>query len=530
MKQSSKNRILLVAIVALTIIIGVMTFAVIVSNKKINKKNDGSTSINIDSTTTEDNEGSSQEEMEVTTEKETESKKDADIFATITCNNSWESEGKISGQFDLSISNKTKEDKNNWKIEINVSKDIKLENVWNANLDVDDGKITITPVDYNNTLTANSTLKDIGFILVLPSDKDIEMVSKNIKLYINDEEYIAENVTEAETEVEDTAATTQQPDSNTTEAGSDIGNSAGKPFAEHGKLSVKGVDLCDEHGNPYQLKGISTHGIAWFPDYVNEDALKTLRDDWGANLFRIAMYTDESGGYCSGGNKDNLKALVDKGVTAATNLDMYVIIDWHILHDLSPKVYEDEAKAFFEEMSSKYKDYDNVIYEICNEPNGNTTWSDVKSYAEEIIPIIKANNEDAVIIVGTPTWSQDVDIAAKDPIKGYDNIMYALHFYAATHTDGIRNKVTTARDAGIPVFISEFSICDASGNGAIDYGQAEKWFDLINDNNLSYAAWSLSNKNETSALIKSSCTKKSGWNEDELSDAGNWIRNKILGD
>lgn len=187
MKQSSKNRILLVAIVALTIIIGVMTFAVIVSNKKINKKNDGSTSINIDSTTTEDNEGSSQEEMEVTTEKETESKKDADIFATITCNNSWESEGKISGQFDLSISNKTKEDKNNWKIEINVSKDIKLENVWNANLDVDDGKITITPVDYNNTLTANSTLKDIGFILVLPSDKDIEMVSKNIKLYINDE-------------------------------------------------------------------------------------------------------------------------------------------------------------------------------------------------------------------------------------------------------------------------------------------------------------------------------------------------------
>lgn len=242
------------------------------------------------------------------------------------------------------------------------------------------------------------------------------------------------------------------------------------------------------------------------------------------------MYTDESGGYCSGGNKDNLKALVDKGVTAATNLDMYVIIDWHILHDLSPKVYEDEAKAFFEEMSSKYKDYDNVIYEICNEPNGITTWSDVKSYAEEIIPIIKANNEDAVIIVGTPTWSQDVDIAAKDPIKGYDNIMYALHFYAATHTDGIRNKVTTARDAGIPVFISEFSICDASGNGAIDYGQAEKWFDLINDNNLSYAAWSLSNKNETSALIKSSCTKKSGWNEDELSDAGNWIRNKILGD
>lgn len=114
-------------------------------------------------------------------------------------------------------------------------------------------------------------------------------------------------------------------------------------------------------------------------------------------------------------------------------------------------------------MSSLYKDYDNVIYEICNEPNGGTTWADVKSYAEEVIPIIRKNTKDALIIVGTPTWSQDVDIAAEDPVTGYDNIMYAVHFYAATHTDNIRNKVTTALSKGLPIFVSEFSICDASG-------------------------------------------------------------------
>ena len=186
-----------------------------------------------------------------------------------------------------------------------------------------------------------------------------------------------------------------------------------------------GTDIVDKNGDKYQLKGVSTHGIAWFPEYVNQDAFQSLRDDMGANLIRIAMYSGENNGYCTGGDQKQLKELVKTGVDAATNLGMYVIIDWHVLGDQNPQTYKEEAKAFFEEMSSLYKDYDNVIYEICNEPNGGTTWADVKSYAEEVIPIIRKNTKDALIIVGTPTWSQDVDIAAEDPVTGYDNIMYA---------------------------------------------------------------------------------------------------------
>ena len=201
-----------------------------------------------------------------------------------------------------------------------------------------------------------------------------------------------------------------------------------------------------------------------------------------------------------------------------------------IMLQMTNKSLEEEAKAFFEEMSSLYKDYDNVIYEICNEPNGGTTWADVKSYAEEVIPIIRKNTKDALIIVGTPTWSQDVDIAAEDPVTGYDNIMYAVHFYAATHTDNIRNKVTTALSKGLPIFVSEFSICDASGNGAIDYDQAAKWFDLIDSNNLSYAAWNLSNKAETSSLIDSSCTKTSGWTDEDYSETGKWLKKQMHGE
>ena len=107
--------------------------------------------------------------------------------------------------------------------------------------------------------------------------------------------------------------------------------------------------------------------------------------------------------------------------------------------------------------------------------------------------------------------------------------MYALHFYAATHTDNIRNKVTYALDKGLPIFVSEFSICDASGNGANDYNQAEKWFELINNQKLSYCSWSLCNKAETSALISSGCSKTSGWSEDDLSETGKWIRSQIKG-
>ena len=274
---------------------------------------------------------------------------------------------------------------------------------------------------------------------------------------------------------------------------------------------------------------MSTHGLAWFPEYINKEAFKSLRDDWGANAVRLALYTEEYGGYCSNGSKSQLKEKIQEGVRAATDLGMYVIIDWHVLSDQNPNKHKNDAITFFREMAEKYKNQSNVLYEICNEPNGGTQWSSVKSYAETIIPVIKANDKDALIIVGTPNWSQDVDIASQDPITGYDNIMYAVHFYAATHKDDLRNKVKTALDNGLPVFVSEFSLCDASGNGGIDYDSSDEWFKLINENNLSYSSWSLCNKNETSALIKSDSTATGSLSDGDLSDTGKYVRDRIMG-
>ena len=322
-----------------------------------------------------------------------------------------------------------------------------------------------------------------------------------------------ENVTESTSENEaDTSQTTVAPPVAET----------GTPVENHGELAVRGTSLVDEHGNPYQLQGVSTHGIGWFPDYVNKAGFQTMRDEWGINCVRLAMYTWEYNGYCSGGNQAQLKQLVNDGVSYATELGLYVIIDWHVLQDLDPNNNTQAAIAFFDEMSERYADYDNVIYEICNEPNGGVSWASIKQYAMQVIPVIKANNPDAVIIVGTPNWSQDVDIASNDPITGYTNIMYAIHFYAETHRDSLRQKMQTAINNGLPIFCSEFGICDASGNGTINTTEANNWIAAMDANNISYCIWNLSNKAESSSLIQSGCNLTSGWSESDLSESGRW--------
>lgn len=292
------------------------------------------------------------------------------------------------------------------------------------------------------------------------------------------------------------------------------------------QLQVIGTQLCDSNGNPILLRGLSTHGLAWYPDYVNEAAFKEFHEEWGVDVIRLAMYTDEYG-YCTGNDKEWLKSLVKKGVEYAIKNNLYVIIDWHTLRDNNPNTYVIEAMDFFREMSKLYADYDNVIYEICNEPNGDTNWTDIKNYAENIIPVIRANDPDALILVGTPRWCQSVKDAAADPITGYDNIMYTLHFYAATHTEWLRNDMVSAINSGLPIFVSEYGICDASGSGNIDEYQANEWIRMLNQYGVSHVAWNISNKNETSAIIGYWCNKTSGWKEEDLSTSGKWMYNML---
>ena len=267
-----------------------------------------------------------------------------------------------------------------------------------------------------------------------------------------------------------------------------------KGVSDYGALQVSGTHLVSGRtGEQVMLRGVSTHGINWdvgYP-YISKEAFQTLRDQYAVNIVRLAMYTTEYYGYCDKAGaadsqstvQDTLKQRIDTGVRAATELGMYVIIDWHVLNDQNPKRYQEQAKTFFKEMSEKYAGQENVLYEICNEPNGGTSWDDIRSYAQEIIPLIRANDPDAVVIVGTPTWSQDVDIAADKPLE-YNNVLYAFHFYAATHRESYREKVKTAIAKGLPVFVSEFGVSEASGNGNMDTNEAGQWLDLLDANGI----------------------------------------------
>ena len=472
-------------------------------------------------------------------------KKSVSFYAEICHDSTWEASGKTCATENINIYNKTSSVVSGWKLDVIYKGKPAIEDIWNGEKKINEYTVSITPADYNQDIPAGGSV-NVGYNI---ASDDLTVV--DYILYIDGKEYRGSENLSADTsgatsnsvdaepkdgkmdKVETTDKTDKTLDVTGGVAESDTKKTAedGTPFDNHGQLSVKGTDIVDESGSKYQLKGVSTHGITWFPDYVNKDAFQSIRDDWDANLVRLAMYTDtgDSNGYCSGGDKDSIRGLVDAGVTAATELGMYVIIDWHILNDNNPNSHIDDAKEFFDDVSAKYSSNHNVIYEICNEPNGGTSWADIKSYAEIIIPVIRKNDKNAIIIVGTPNWSQDVDIVSEDPITGYDNIMYAVHFYAATHKDDLRNKVKTAISNGLPVFVSEFSLCDASGNGGIDYDSSDEWFDLINDNNLSYASWSLCNKNETSALIKPDSTATSTITIDDLSDTGKYVRDKILG-
>lgn len=463
--------------------------------------------------------------------------------------NSWEGNGRFYAQYDLVIDNKETVKISDWTFKLNTISGTTLEQSWNCTVDTSDSQWSVVPVEFNKIIESQAQMNSVGFIISSASKEKLTKYTLDFKLesgveivLANDGKAYKAGEEIADSSAESTAAQTEDTnpsDENTAQpGGSDSGNDSGNnsdtgsnagivTTVPTGRLQVSGTKLTDESGNIIQLRGVSTHGISWFPDYVNYDAFATLRDDWGANVVRIAMYPEEYNGYLSGGDKAALKQIIDNGVNYATELGMYVIIDWHVLN-YAPSRHTQEACDFFAEMASKYSGHDNVIYEICNEPVGADWNSDIKPYAETVIGTIRKYDDNALVLVGTNTWSQDVDSVVGNTLDD-GNVMYVAHFYAGTHKENIRNKISTALNAGVPVFISECSICDASGNGGIDYASASEWLDFMNSNQLSFIAWSLSNKAETSALISSGCSAKSGWSDGDLSETGRWFKSAISG-
>ncbi|GGM03941.1 hypothetical protein GCM10007977_001600 [Dactylosporangium sucinum] len=294
-------------------------------------------------------------------------------------------------------------------------------------------------------------------------------------------------------------------------------------------MRVCGTKLCNQFGTPIQLRGMSTHGIQWYSQCVTHASVAALASDWHADVLRISMYVQEDG-YET--DPRRFTDLVTRYVDLASAAGMYAIVDWHMLTPGDPNRNLSKAKAFFTEVASRYAGKPNVLYEVANEPNG-VSWPAIKSYHEQIIPVIRAKDPQAVVLLGTRAWSSlgvsdgasESEIIAS-PVSA-SNIMYTFHFYAASHGANYLTALSRAADR-IPVFVTEFGTQTASGDGGNDFSTSQRYIDLMADKKISWTNWNYSDDHRSGAVFKpGTCGAGRFTDSASLKPAGAWIRERI---
>jgi endoglucanase len=286
----------------------------------------------------------------------------------------------------------------------------------------------------------------------------------------------------------------------------------GQPVIEHGQLLVKETHIVDKHGKIIALQGVCYGWTNWWPRFYNKESVKWLAEDWKCTVVRAAMGVGMGNSYLD--KPEWSKKLLETVVQGAIDNNIYVIIDWH-----SYDLHLEEAKVFFKEMAEKYGKYPHVIYDIYNEPV-NVSWKDVKSYSIEVIKTIRAIDPDNIIIVGCPHWDQDVHVVADDPIQGYSNLLYSLHFYADTHRDFLRKRGDYAISKGIPLIVTESAGTSATCDRPVNDKEWLLWIDWMKKNQISWITYAIADATETCSMLKPSAGSSGGWKESDMQEAG----------
>jgi endoglucanase len=302
---------------------------------------------------------------------------------------------------------------------------------------------------------------------------------------------------------------------------------AGTPVALHGQLSVRDGDLVDAAGAPVQLKGVSTMWLNWEQSYASsKEGLRWLRDNWGLSVVRAAMGIEPANAYLN-----NPTALADNVRTVVRNaidLGVYVIIDWH---DHNAQLHQQQASDYFAAAAAEFGSFPNVMYETYNEPLQVDWATVVKPYHEAVNAVIREQDSDNIIILGTPVWSQRVDVAASNPVAG-TNLMYTVHFYSCEHGGAQRGLALAARQRQLAIFVTEWGATAANGgtdpNGEVCQDEAQRWHDFMNQEGISWAAWKLDDCRDLSCLLRPSAPRIGGWTDEWLNGHGPFVRDRML--
>lgn len=303
------------------------------------------------------------------------------------------------------------------------------------------------------------------------------------------------------------------------------------PVAANGQLTVCGTQLCNKQGNPIQLKGMSTHGLQWYGEEtcITPTALDFISNNMKSNVIRLAMYVQE-GGYET--NPVKYTQEVNDLINKAYARGIYVIVDWHILNPGDPNYNLARAKTFFTDVIKANPGKNNLIYEIANEPNG-VSWAAIKSYADQIIPVIRALDPAAPIIVGTRGWSSlgvsdgsTYQEIVNNPVA-FSNVMYSFHFYAASHRDEYLNALDSASKV-LPVFVTEFGTQTYSGDGDNDFTMSDRYMQLMATKKIGWVNWNFADDFRSGSIWKTGTCSSGAWVDGNLKASGVYIKSKIL--
>lgn len=288
-----------------------------------------------------------------------------------------------------------------------------------------------------------------------------------------------------------------------------------------GRLTFEGGRLRRANGEAVTLRGSSLFWSQWMGSFFNPDLVVWLADDWLIDVIRVPVGVSPDG-YLINPKIEERKARAV--IEASIDRGIFVILDWH-----AHVAHTAEAARLFGSVAKAYGNSPNIFYETWNEPHRRYSWdSDIAPHHVQLIDQVREHAPDAPVILGTPEFCLRPDAAAAAPVNR-PNVAYSFHFYAATHREGLRSRVRAAVEAGLSLFVTEWGMGDATGDGFLDIKEAERWLAFLNSWQIGHVNWSICDKPEACSALRQGAAPTGRWRRSDLSRSGRFLRSYLRG-